>query len=91
MDTTWVFNKDMVQWIAGPKMKAKREEHSCFYDQESNSVFVVGGFARNSLTGAVLSTTERLNLDYNVWESTPSFPLQIRYSQGVASKSTNYA
>jgi len=86
LDTTWVFNAETKEWTPGPKMKEKRDRHTCFYDNKSNSVYVTGGFNENNR----LATTEKWNLDTNKWESTPSLPEALLYSAGVASNSIDY-
>ena len=85
MDTTWVFNTETDQWTQGPPMKEKRMEHSCFYDDKSNSVYVIGGWKINGM-----ATAEKWNLDTHQWESIPSLPEPLYYSAGVASKSMDY-
>ena len=86
LDTTWVFNIETEEWTQGPKMKEKRNYHSCFYDIKSNSVYVIEGWNGSNR----LATTEKWNLDTNQWESTPSLPEPLTYSAGVASKSMDY-
>lgn len=90
MDTTWLYNPVTNEWTSGPPMKEKRKLHSCFYDVKTNSVFVVGGVGIEFGVESQLATTERLNLDNNVWESTPPLPQPLAYSAGVASKSAEY-
>ena len=68
-------------------MKKARNYPSCFYDDQSNSVFVTGG--RGS-RGQGLATSEKLNLDTYQWESIPSLPQPLYLSDGVASKSIEY-
>ena len=90
MGTTWLYNPLTNEWTSGPPMKEKRKYHSCFYDIETNSVFVAGGVGKEFGVETDLETTERLNLDNNVWESTPSLPGPLAYSAGVESKSREY-
>ena len=85
MNTTWVFNTENEEWSQGPSLKGKRYRHSCFYDYQTNSVFVVGGF-----NGNYLATTEQWNLDINQWITTPDLPQPLVYSAGVASKSSQF-
>ena len=80
-----MFNTETEEWTQGPKMKEKREYHSCFYDIKSNSVYVIGGYNGNKL-----ATTEKWNLDTNQWESTPPLPEPLSHSAGVASNSIEY-
>ena len=87
MNTTWVFNTKTEEWTQGPSMNQKRYGHSCFYDDQTNSVFVVGGYDDNR---NILATTEQCNLDTNQWISTPSLPGPLSHSAGVASKSMEY-
>ena len=84
-----MFNTETEEWTPGPKMKEKRGYHSCFYDIQSNSVFVIGGYT-DGYNGNHLATTEKWNLDTNKWESTPSLPEALSFSAGVASKSLDY-
>ena len=84
LNTTWVFNTETQEWSQGPTMKEKRGWHSCFYDSNTNSIFIVGGY-----NGNVLATTEQWNLETNQWLSTPSLPEPLIGSAGVASKSSN--
>ena len=66
-------------------MKEKRSDHSCFYDDQTNSVFVVGGWNGNRL-----ASTEQWRLDTNQWTSTPDLPEPLSESAGVASKSSQF-
>ena len=66
-------------------MIVKRRWHSCFYDDQSNSVFVAGGYNGNRL-----ATTEKWDLDTNQWILTPDLPEPLTSSAGVASKSSQY-
>ena len=81
-----MFNTLTNEWTSGPAMKDKRDSHACFYDAETNSVFVVGG---GGVSG-IVKTTARLNLNTNVWESTPDLPAFLQFSVGVASKSKDF-
>ena len=85
-----MFNPENRQWKQGPRMKEKREEHSCFYDNHSNSIFVVGGRNESNYTFPAPTTTEQLNLDTKEWKSAPSLPEPTLGSAGVASKSIDY-
>ena len=80
-----MFNTKTEEWSQGPSLKEKREDHSCFYDDQTNSIFVVGGYNDN-----YLATTEKWTLDTNQWISTPDFPEPLSYSAGVASKSSQF-
>ena len=80
-----MFNTETQEWTQGPSMNQKRSGHSCFYDDQTNSVFVVGGS-----NGNILATTEQWRLDTNQWISTPDLPEPLYLSAGVASKSTQY-
>ena len=86
MDTTWVFNTKTEEWSQGPSMKERRYLHSCFYDDQTNSVFVAGGY----YNGNRLASTEQWNLDTNQWISTPDMPEPLSNPAGVASKSSQY-
>ena len=85
MDTTWVFNTKNEEWSQGPSMNQKRRNHACFYDDQTNSVFVAGGY-----NGNYLASTEQWNLDTNQWISTPDLPHCLGFSAGVASKSGRF-
>ena len=78
-----MFNTITQEWSQGPSMNQKRRRHSCFYDDQTNSVFVVGG-------GYYLASTEKWNLDTNQWISTPDLPEPLYRSAGVASKSSHF-
>ena len=82
-----MFNTITQEWSQGPSMKEKRNGHSCFYDDQTNSVFVAGGEDDNFNR---LATTEQWNLDTNQWISTPELPEPLEYSAGVASKSSHF-
>ena len=72
-------------------MKEKRQWHSCFYDDHTNSIFIVGGSAGwNDSADLQLATNEQWKLDTNQWIMTPSLPEPIGRSAGVASKSMEY-
>ena len=73
------------EWSQGPSMNQKRRNHACFYDDQTNSIFIVGGSNGNRL-----ATTEQWRLDTNQWTSTPELPEPLRYSAGVASKSGRF-
>ena len=67
-------------------MIQKRREHSCFYDDQTNSVFVAGGADDNTL-----ATTEKWNLDTKKWvRIVPDLPEPLYKSAGVASKSSQF-
>ena len=87
LDTTWVFNAETEEWSQGPSLKDKRSRHSCFYDDQTNSIFVVGGDDEN---GSFLATTEQWKLNTNQWISTPNIPEPLVTSAGVASKSSQF-
>ena len=80
-----MFNTENEEWSQGPSINQKRSSHSCFYDDQTNSVFVVGGYNDN-----FLATTEQWNLDTNQWITTPDLPEPLLYSAGVASKSDQF-
>ena len=81
-----MFNTETQEWSQGPSMNQKRRYHSCFYDDQTNSVFVVAGGS----DGNILASTEQWNLDTNQWISTPDLPEPLRYSARVASKSRQF-
>ena len=83
-----MFSTETEEWTQGPIMKQKRYHHSCFYDDHTNSIFVVGGYGGYN-TGAY-DTTEQWNLETSQWISTPSLPEPLYDSAGVASKSMDY-
>ena len=61
--------------------------HSCFYDEQSNTVFVIGG--RNNW--GTLKSTEKLKLNENFnWESTTDLPEPLDQSSAVASNSNEF-
>ena len=86
-NSTWIFNSVTNQWTAGPSLLGKRKTHSCFYDEETNTIFVVGGYGE----GVRLSTTEKLKLDQHLfWEPATDFPEHVAYSAAVSSKSKDF-
>ena len=87
LDTTWVFSTENEEWSEGPSLKEKRRLHSCFYDDQTNSVFVAGGYDDNV---GLLATTEQWRLDTNQWITTPDLPERLDSSAGVASKSEQF-
>ena len=80
-----MFNVETEEWSQGPKLNGKRSGHSCFYDDQTNSVFVAGGSDGNRL-----ASTEQWNLGTNQWISTPGLPEPLYSSAGVASKANQY-
>ena len=80
-----MFNTETQEWTQGPSMNQKRSGHSCFYDDQTNSVFVVGGYNGNRL-----ATTEQWRLDTNQWIMTPELPEPLDNSAGVPSKSDQF-
>ena len=81
-----MFNTVTQEWSQGPSMNQKRNSHSCFYDDHTNSVFVAGGYNGNNR----LASTEQWNLDTNQWISTPDLHEPLYYSAGAASKSSQF-
>ena len=80
-----MFNTENEEWSQGPSMNQKRSGHSCFYDDQTNSIFIVGGYNGNHL-----ATTEQWNLDTNQWITLLDLPEPLSYSAGVASKSEQF-
>ena len=80
-----MFNTETQEWSQGPSLKEKRYGHSCFYDDQTSSIFVVGGS-----NGNTLATTEQWRLDTNQWISTPDLPEPLYNFAGVASKSSRF-
>ena len=80
-----MFDTETQEWSQGPSMNEKRSSHSCFYDDQTNSIFVVGGSNDNGL-----ATTEQWKLDTNQWISTSDLPEPVFWSAGVASKSSQF-
>ena len=63
-------------------MNTERISHTCFYDYQTNAVYVVGGSSRQ---------TEIWNMESNKWEYGPVFPRSdVRSAASVASKSAEY-
>jgi len=87
INSTWILNTVDNNWTPGPQMNEYRDFHSCFHDLQTNSIYVVGGFGKH-LTPLV--STEKLNMKSNTWEYAAEFPLRLRYSAAVASKSKKY-
>ena len=88
-----MFNTKTEEWSEGPRMNQKRAYHSCFYDDQTNSIFVVGGqnsHPHNPNNNIIVATTEQWRLDSNQWVSTPSLPEPLNRAAGVASKSMDY-
>ena len=77
-----MFNIQTQEWSQGPSMNQRRREHSCFHDDQTNSIFVVGGY-----NGNTIATTEQWTLNTNQWISKPSLPEPLAWSAGAASKS----
>ena len=77
-----MFNTITEEWSQGPSLNQKRIWHSCFYDHQSNSVFVAGGYN--------LASTEQWNLDTNQWILTPDLPEPLTNSAEVASQSGQF-
>merc|ERR1719245_2125945 len=83
---TWIYDSSKKQWTKGPALREKRHYHSCFYDELSNSVFVIGGYNRRRL-----KSTEKLTLNENFnWESTTDLPEPSYESAAVASNSNRF-
>ena len=80
------------KWTNGPSMKYKRYQHACFYDQQSNSVVVLGGSSGMKGTGSetALKSTELWNIESKKWISLADSPTSIVLSEAVASKSGEY-
>ena len=77
-------------WIKGDKMIESRMEHSCFYDNHSNSIFVIGGWHLEPGNAYEMFTTHQLNLDTEQWEFAPYLPKPLGQSAAVASNSIDY-
>jgi len=78
---TWVLDTLNNEWAQGPTMNEKRNGHSCFYDNQTNSVYVVGGDS---------TQTEIWNMESKKWEYGPVFPRPQQHAAAVASKSAEY-
>ena len=79
---TLILNMLDYTWTTGPSMNEKRSFFSCFYDKQSNSIYVIGG--------AGLATTEKWNLKNNIWEPSTNLNEPLYNSAAVASKSEEY-
>ena len=87
MDTTWIYDSSKSKWTKGPALRETRSYHSCFYDELSNSVFVIGGWGKNGS----LKSTEKLTLNGNFnWQSTTDLPEPLHASAAVASNSNRF-
>ena len=82
-----MFNTITEEWSQGPSMNQKRRYHSCFYDNQTNFVFVAGGEDENYNR---LASTEQWTLETNQWIPTPGLPEPLYGSAGVASKSSHF-
>ena len=80
------------KWKNGPSMHDKRSQHGCFYDQQTNSVVVLGGSNGMKGTGTEsgLKSSEQWNLGSKKWISLADFPTSIISSEAVESKSGEY-
>ena len=86
-DSTGIFNLVTNQWTAGPPLLGKRNLHSCFHDEETNTIFVVGGYGER----VRLSTTEKLKLDQHLfWGPAADLPEHVALSAAVSSKSKEF-
>ena len=90
-----MYDSSKKRWTKGPTLREKRYRHSCFYDEETNTVFVVGGYGKKVLPTIVinnkLSTTEKLKLDqYLFWEPATDLPEPVALSSAVSSKSKEF-
>ena len=81
-----MLNLKTEQWTQGPNMKQYKRQHSCFYDEKTNSIFTIGGLSGSDKS----ATTEQWKLDTNHWEPTPSLPEPLWSAAGVASNSMDY-
>ena len=86
LDTTWIYDSSKNQWTKGPALKQKRYLHSCFFDEQSNHVFVIGG----GYNGRRLKSTEKLRIGNSIWESTTDLLEPLSRSAAVASDSNAF-
>merc|ERR1712218_701752 len=85
LDTTWVFDVKTKSWEQGPSLIQRRYRHSCFTDEQTKTVFVMGG-----LNGGSLDTTEKWTFGTNAWEASSVLPEKIYLSAAVSSNSQEY-
>ena len=87
LDTTWIYDSSKNQWTKGPALIEKRHEHSCFFDKQSVSVFVTGGWGAKRR----LKSTEKLKMNENLsWKSTTDLLEPLANSAAVASNSNQF-
>ena len=87
LDSTWIYHSITHQWSPGPPLLGKRNDHSCFYDQETHSVYVIGGVDGN---GRKMNTSEVLKIDQDSWKSSTEFPGLLMWPAAVASNSIEF-
>ena len=63
-------------------MNTKRFYHSCFTDEKTSSIYIVGGF-EDQMTR--LSSTEKWTFEQNSWQPSANFPKPISSSTAVSS------
>ena len=63
-------------------MNTKRDDHSCFVDKETSSIYVIGGFDDQ---GNILSSTEKWTFGQKIWEPSANLPRAITDSPAVSS------
>ena len=83
-----MYDSSKNKWTKGPTLREKRYRHSCFYNEQSNTVFVIGGVGENERR---LKSTEKLKINEKLsWESTTDLPEPLHSSAAVASKSNEF-
>ena len=68
-------------------MSTKRSYHSCFADEATSSIFVVGGYDDQ---WNELSSTEKWTFGQSSWQPSANLPGAISYSSAVPSNGNKY-
>jgi len=82
LDSTWIYDIVSRTWNEGPKMNTKRRYHSCFVDQATSSVYVIGG--RNDQLD-IISSTEKWTFGQTFWQPLANLPVAITNASAVSS------
>lgn len=87
LDTTWIYDVVSKSWSEGPKMNTKRFFHACLADEETSSIYVVGG--RDDQLN-ILSSTEKWTLGQSSWQPSANLPETISESSAVSSNGNKF-
>ena len=83
-----IFDTKKNTWEQGPNLIEKRADHSCFYDEITNQLYVFGGYGDRGKKR--LESMETWKVGTNKFEVSSILPVPISNSGATSSNSDNY-